>query len=160
MADLIKLGGLWKNKGKSGVDFLSGKLSPSVSILIFVNKYKQPGDNQPTHIMYLSPVETDAARGGEQGDSFMAGSDNAPTEDSENAVDDFTSAPATSPRQPAQRPVAPAPQTRTMNAQSTNTRPAGDVRPATNGAPAPPNRRPAPAPQADDIGDFEDPFGD
>jgi len=101
--------------------------------------------------MYLSPVETDAARGAEQGDSFMAGSDNASEGEPDNAVDDFSSTPV---RPQTPRPAAPTP--RTMNAQSTNTRPAGD------GRPAPQNRRPAPVPQpqTDDIGDFEDPFGD
>ena len=153
MAERIKLGGLWQNKSKDGVDYLTGKLSPTVKILIFKNNYKQAGDNQPTHVMYLAPIDPDpnAARGTEQGDSFMSDAGSTPNEGGDGG-DDFTSAPASRPQAP--RPAAPAP--RPMNAQSTNTRP------AQNGAPSP-NRRPTPAPaeaQPDDIGDFEDPFGD
>ena len=153
MAERIKLGGLWANKSKDGVDYLTGKLSPTVKILIFKNNYKQPGDNQPTHVMYLAPIDPDpnAQRGAEQGDSFMAGGEVSGSGD--DSGDEFT-APA---RPQAPRPMAPASTPRPMTAQTTNTRPS-----PTNGAPATPSRRPAPAPQpqSDDIGEFEDPFGE
>jgi len=166
MAERIKLGGLWANKSKEGVDYLTGRLSPTVKILIFKNNYKQPGDNSPTHIMYLAPVDPDpnTQRGAEQSDSFI-GEVTGTSDDASDGGDEFADAPAparTAPPapRPAPRPNVPAPQSqsasRTMNAQSTNTRP------AQNGAPAPVNRRPAPAPtpQTDDIGEFEDPFGE
>ena len=169
MAERIKLGGLWQNKSKDGTDYLSGKLSPTVKILIFKNNYKQPGDNSPTHIMYLAPIDPDPnapQRGAEQADSFFGGGDlNAASDDNGgDGEDDFAPAPPArpqpqAPRPAAGRPNAPAPQTaaRPMNAQSTNTRP------AQNGAPqSAPRRQPAPPPpaQTDDIGDFEDPFGE
>lgn len=169
MAERIKLGGLWQNKSKDGTDYLSGRLSPTVKILIFKNNYKQPGDNSPTHIMYLAPLDPDpnAQRGAEQSDSFFGGSDlNAASGGEENGGDDdFASAPVAAPARlqngaprtgPAQRPNAPGPQAaRPTNAQPTNTRPAA------NGAAQAPRRQPTPpAPQPDDIGDFEDPFGE
>ncbi|MBC8139702.1 MAG: hypothetical protein H8F28_27795 [Fibrella sp.] len=169
MAERIKLGGLWQNKSKDGTDYLSGRLSPTVKILIFKNNYKQPGDNSPTHIMYLAPLDPDpnAQRGTEQTDSFFGGSDlNAASDDAGGGggEDDFASAPVAAPARaqnvaprPAGRSSAPAPQaSRPMNAQSTNTRP------TQNGAPQQaPRRQPAPPPtQADDISDFEDPFGE
>jgi hypothetical protein len=169
MAERIKLGGLWQNKSKDGTDYLSGRLSPTVKILIFKNNYKQPGDNSPTHIMYLAPLDPDPnaqQRGAEQTDSFFGGSElNAASGGDDNGDDDFAAAPVAAPARPqngaprpaaAQRPNAPAPQAaRPMNAQSTNTRPAA------NGAAQAPRRQPTPpAPQPDDIGDFEDPFGE
>lgn len=42
---VIKIAGLWKRTGQNG-DFLAGKLSDGVSILIFPNKKKQTA-NQP-----------------------------------------------------------------------------------------------------------------
>lgn len=56
--DRIKLGGLWLNKSKDGREYLTGKLSPTVKILIFKNDFKT-SDNQPSHVMYLAPVEQD-----------------------------------------------------------------------------------------------------
>ncbi|MBC7805670.1 MAG: hypothetical protein H7145_05910, partial [Akkermansiaceae bacterium] len=122
-----------------------------------------------THIMYLAPLDPDpnAQRGAEQPDSFFGGGGDASPASDDNggeSEDDFASAapparPQTqSPRPAAGRPSASAAQapSRPMNAQSTNTRP------AQNGAPQQaPRRQPAPPPaQADDIGDFEDPFGE
>jgi len=54
--DRIKLGGLWLNRSKDGREYLTGKLSPTVKILIFKNDFKTT-DNQPSHVMYLAPVE-------------------------------------------------------------------------------------------------------
>lgn len=64
----IKLTGLWLNRSKEGQEYLTGRFSASVKILIFKNKYKQAGDNQPTHQMYLVPVDPESRDGGEQGD--------------------------------------------------------------------------------------------
>jgi hypothetical protein len=71
-SDMIKLGGLWSGKDKEGNTFLSGKLSPQVKILIFKNKYRE-SENHPTHIMYLSQVETQGQRqaDGDQTDEFF-----------------------------------------------------------------------------------------
>ena len=71
-SDMIKLGGLWSGKDKDGNTFLSGKLSPQVKILIFKNKYKE-SENHPTHIMYLSQVETQGQgqRQGDETDEFF-----------------------------------------------------------------------------------------
>lgn len=69
--DMIKLGGLWTNKDKNGKTYLSGKLSPTVKILIFPNQYRE-SENHPTHIMYLSQVESQPAQQAEEeeGDAF------------------------------------------------------------------------------------------
>jgi hypothetical protein len=56
MAERIKLGGLWLNRTRDGREYLSGKLSPTVKILIFPNDFKS-GENQPSHVMYLAPIE-------------------------------------------------------------------------------------------------------
>ena len=71
-SDMIKLGGLWSGKDKEGNTFLSGKFSPQVKILIFKNRYKE-SENHPTHIMYLSQVETQGQRqaDGDQTDEFF-----------------------------------------------------------------------------------------
>ncbi len=71
-SDMIKLGGLWSGKDKDGNTFLSGKLSPQVKILIFKNKYRE-SENHPTHIMYLSQVETQGQgpRQGDEPDEFF-----------------------------------------------------------------------------------------
>lgn len=69
-SDMIKLGGLWSGKDKEGNTFLSGKFSPQVKILIFKNKYRE-SENHPTHIMYLSQVETQGQRESDQGDEFF-----------------------------------------------------------------------------------------
>jgi uncharacterized protein (DUF736 family) len=75
MADtnLIPLSGLWKNTSANGQQYLSGKLSPGVRILIFPNKYKQ-ADNQPDYQIYLAPIEREGQAGGESqasGDDFL-----------------------------------------------------------------------------------------
>lgn len=71
-SDMIKLGGLWSGKDKEVNTFLSGKLSPQVKILIFKNKYRE-SENHPTHVMYLSQVETQGQgqRQGDEPDEFF-----------------------------------------------------------------------------------------
>ncbi len=54
--NLIKLSGLWKKTGKSGVYF-QGKLGYSANILIFENQYKS-SEQDPDYILYLAhPVK-------------------------------------------------------------------------------------------------------
>lgn len=67
--DMIKLGGLWANKDKNGKTFLTGKLSPTVKIVIFQNQYRE-SENHPTHILYLAPVESQG-READQADEFF-----------------------------------------------------------------------------------------
>jgi hypothetical protein len=66
MPDLIPLGGLWKNtSATSGDSYLQGKLSPTIRILIFKNKFKT-ADNQPDFQIYLAPVpKPEASRTGQ-----------------------------------------------------------------------------------------------
>jgi len=105
--------------------------------------------------MYLAPVDPDPNAQREQsagGDSFFGG------EGEEEFIEAAPAPPQrTAPQRsaaPAPRPGAPASQpTRPMNAATTNTRP------STQGGPQ--QRRSAPPPPpANDIDDFEDPFGE
>jgi len=75
MAERIKLGGLWLNRTRDGREYLSGKLSPTVKLLIFPNDFKS-GENQPSHVMYLAPIEQDETQRQNQSapDSFFGGS--------------------------------------------------------------------------------------
>ena len=52
----IKLGGLWQRRTRDGREYLTGKLSPTVKILIFKNDFRT-SDTQPSHVMYLAPAE-------------------------------------------------------------------------------------------------------
>jgi hypothetical protein len=63
MADLMQVSGLWKNKSANGEEYLQGKLSANVRILIFRNKYKT-ADNQPDYQMYFAPIEREGQSGG------------------------------------------------------------------------------------------------
>ncbi len=56
MPDLMQVGGLWKNVSANGDSYLQGKLSPTVRILIFKNKFKT-ASNQPDSQIYFAPVE-------------------------------------------------------------------------------------------------------
>lgn len=127
--DMIKLGGLWTSKDRNGGTFLSGKLAPGVKILIFKNQYRE-SENHPTHIMYLSQVETQAqqAQGGESDEFF----------DEEAFQRGQQSGQARRPLAPEDVPPPPA-------------RPAAQ-RPATH-------RQPAPPPDYD-TSDLADPFAD
>lgn len=56
---LINLTGLWKNKTKDGITYLSGNLSPRAKIMIFENKKKtQPSD--PDYTVCLAPIDKKA----------------------------------------------------------------------------------------------------
>jgi hypothetical protein len=134
-SDLIKLGGLWTNKDKNGKTYLTGKLSPTVKILIFKNEYRE-SDNHPTHVMYLSQVETQPGEESKQPEG----------------EDEFFGEAESAPRPMAPRSAAPAP--RTPTAAPAPARPA-----AAATAPARPaaQRRPAPPPADDDL---DDPFAE
>ena len=93
-SDLIKLGGLWTNKDKNGKTYLTGKLSPSVRILIFKNEFRE-AENQPTHILYLSQVEQ------------QPGEENKTEEQDDFFNEETTAAPGARPMAP--RTAAPAP---------------------------------------------------
>ncbi len=174
MAERIKLGGLWLNKTKDGREYLTGKLSPSVKILIFKNNFRN-AENQPSHIMYLAPVETEenAARNantaGAGGESFFssdlpdaAESGNAEEEEEGN---DFR--PAAAPRPapstggapsraaaaPPNRPAAAPPQPAPRRGNGPTSGGGGDA----------PARRPAPRPAPEDdadLNDLDDPFAE
>jgi len=147
-SDLIKAGGLWTNKDKNGKTYLTGKLSPTVRILIFANEFRE-SENQPTHILYFSQVEQQ--REGDDPDEFF------------------------DPNQ-APRPGYGAQRTDTQGYGSQRSQAPEDVpaaRPAPL-APRPPARQPAPAPRQGpagrggyrqpspppDFDDLQDPFAE
>lgn len=116
MADRIKLGGLWINKTKDGREYLSGRLSPTVKILIFKNDFRS-AENQPSHVMYLAPVETEEAAAARTsgGDSFLSSEIGSEPADGDEEITDARPGdgrsaevrPAAS--RPASRPAMPAP---------------------------------------------------
>jgi hypothetical protein len=174
MAERIKLGGLWLNKTKDGREYLTGKLSPSVKILIFKNNFRN-AENQPSHIMYLAPVETEenaarnAATAGAGGESFFssevpdAADPGDADEDEEGA--DFRPVAPTRPAPstggapnraaggPPNRPAAGPPPTAPRRGNP----------PATGSGDAAAPRRPAPRPAPEDdpdLSDLDDPFAE
>jgi len=180
MAERIKLGGLWLNRTKDGREYLSGRLSPTVKILIFQNDFKT-NENQPSHVMYLAPVETEETQQRKPPpDSFFSsgvrtggGAGTGPTSDEgfdTGDYDDAFSAPeedAPAALPPSSRP-APASATRPQaGAPPQRVPPAGGAsRPPASRQPVPeattrrtnpaaPARRPEPV--ADDS---EDPFSE
>lgn len=54
---LIKLTGVWMQKTKSGDSFMAGKVNQGMSLLIFKNKNKRPGTNDPDYNAFLAPIE-------------------------------------------------------------------------------------------------------
>lgn len=132
-SDLIKLGGLWTNKDKNGKTYLTGKLSPSVRILIFKNEFRET-ENQPTHILYLSQVEQ------------QPGEENKPEEQDDFFSEEVAPAAAATARPLAPRSAAPAP--RTPAAAPSRTPAPPPARPA-------PQRRPAPPEE-----ELDDPFAE
>lgn len=53
--DKIRIGGLWKNDGQSGVSYLSGGFGQA-KLLVFQNNYKR-GEKDPDYVMYLAPKQ-------------------------------------------------------------------------------------------------------
>ncbi|WP_394794911.1 hypothetical protein [Armatimonas sp.] len=144
--DMIKLGGLWTNKDKNGDTYLTGKLSPGVKILIFKNQYRE-SENHPTHIMYLTPVETQSQV--PEGDEFdtQQAPRNTYAAPREYAAPEDYAEPAPAPARPmAPRSAAPA------------ARPPARAAGGNQGA-YPPRRGPAPPPDYNDD-DLSDPFAE
>ncbi len=46
---------LWKKDGKNG-EFFAGKMSDGRSVTMFLNKFKEKGDNKPTYQIYIKPA--------------------------------------------------------------------------------------------------------
>lgn len=51
---MVRIGGLWKNKAKSGISYLSGNLGAG-RILIFPNRNKER-DGQPDYELFIDGV--------------------------------------------------------------------------------------------------------
>ena len=56
MSDLIKIGGLWKNKDKNGNDYFSGSFTYGTKLLVMSNTYKEK-DNDPDYMVYIDNKE-------------------------------------------------------------------------------------------------------
>mgnify|MGYP003148611609 CR=1 FL=1 len=52
--DLLKLGGVWKNKDKNGNEYFSGNFTFGSKLLIMQNSYKEK-NSEPDYIVYLAP---------------------------------------------------------------------------------------------------------
>ena len=167
--DRIKLGGLWVNKSKDGREYLTGKLSPTVKILIFKNDFKTT-DNQPSHVMYLAPVETDETqRPNTQNtpapSSFLGGSEGGrgdstpgsdPADDDFFPEDDAAPLPAPTPASNARAPrPGPAASASTAGSGNSANRAASQGQ---SGQARPQNRPSQPAKNDDNLEDFGDPF--
>lgn len=55
----IRLGGLWKQKSKTGVDYLAGSFGQA-RLLVFKNDLKQ-NDSSPDYTMYIVPDDRQLA---------------------------------------------------------------------------------------------------
>ena len=53
MSDLIKIGGLWKNKDKNGNDYFSGSFTYGTKLLVMANTYKEK-DNDPDDMVFIA----------------------------------------------------------------------------------------------------------
>lgn len=56
MDGAVKLTGLWKQKDKNGMTFLSGSLSPISKVIILPNSYKK-AEKDPDYFFYLGANE-------------------------------------------------------------------------------------------------------
>lgn len=101
--DMMRVGGIWANKDKNGKTYLTGKLSPTIRILIFKNEFRET-ENQPTHILYFAPVEQQEGGGQGGDDDFGIDGDDMP----EVAPRAAAPAPRAAAPAPAPRPAAPA----------------------------------------------------
>lgn len=55
---LVKLTGLWMQKSKGGDSFMSGSVNQGMSLLIFKNKNKREGSNDPDYNAFFAPQES------------------------------------------------------------------------------------------------------
>ena len=51
--ELLKLGGLWKNKDKNGHDYFSGNFTYGTKLLILKNTFKEK-NNEPDYNIFIS----------------------------------------------------------------------------------------------------------
>lgn len=51
---LVRLTGLWKETTQEGDEYLSGRISPSSRLLVFVNLRRKAGD--PEYVAYIGPA--------------------------------------------------------------------------------------------------------
>lgn len=58
--DRVEVGCAWENTSKAGDTYLSGKLN--MKLLLFRNKYKEPGSSQPDFRIYAVPVKKEEPR--------------------------------------------------------------------------------------------------
>ena len=56
MSDLIKVGGLWKNKDKNGNDYFSGNFTYGTKLLVMTNSYKDK-ENDTDYMVYIAQKE-------------------------------------------------------------------------------------------------------
>lgn len=70
---LEEAGAFWKKTGKSGTQFLTGKIKTKsgeeVAVIVFQNKYKTEGSNQPDYRAYFDTYEPPNADSGTTGQS-------------------------------------------------------------------------------------------
>lgn len=65
MSDLLKIGGLWKNKDKNGNDCFSGQFTYGTKLLVFKNSFKKK-ETEPDFIVYLAPKKSSKDESGGQ----------------------------------------------------------------------------------------------
>ena len=53
MGELVKIGGLWKNKDKNGNDYFSGNFTYGTKMLVMSNTFKNK-DNDPDYMVYIT----------------------------------------------------------------------------------------------------------
>lgn len=73
--DGIKLTGLWKNTGKNGKSYLSGKIG-TARLLIFPNDFKR-GEKDPDYQAFICPVDKKESRPADSADdsNYPSGED-------------------------------------------------------------------------------------
>jgi len=54
MSELLKVGGLWKNKDKNGNEYFSGDFTFGTKMLVYKNGFKKK-ENEPDYQVYLAP---------------------------------------------------------------------------------------------------------
>ena len=53
MGELVKIGGLWKNKDKNGNDYFSGNFTYGTKMLVMTNTFKDK-ENDPDYMVYIT----------------------------------------------------------------------------------------------------------
>ena len=53
MGELVKIGGLWKNKDKNGNDYFSGNFTYQTKLLVMTNSFKDK-ENDPDYMVYIT----------------------------------------------------------------------------------------------------------